>query len=146
MPSPLPSDWPQLSPSLFYDDPAAAIDWLCRAFGFSVRLKVEGPNGEIEHSELVYGNALVMVSDAKRRESNASPKSVGGMNTQSLFLYVEDIEAHLARARAAGATILTELKDSDYGEEYWADRSYEARDPEGHRYWFSQRMRSATKA
>jgi len=56
-----PKGWPRLSSSVFYDDAATAIGWLCRAFGFDVRLKVEGDNGRIEHSELVYGEGLIMV-------------------------------------------------------------------------------------
>ena len=59
---PTPRDWPRLSSSVFYQDAAAAIDWLCTAFGFEVRLKVEGDNGRIEHSELTYGEGLIMVA------------------------------------------------------------------------------------
>ena len=55
--NPTPADWPRISSSVFYDDAGAAIDWLCRAFGFEVRLKVEGEGGRIEHSELVFGKA-----------------------------------------------------------------------------------------
>ena len=54
---PTPNGWPRLSAAIFYDDAAGTIDWLCRAFGFDVRLKVEGDGGRIEHSELVYGEA-----------------------------------------------------------------------------------------
>jgi uncharacterized glyoxalase superfamily protein PhnB len=54
---------------------------------------------------------------------------------------VDDVDAHCERARAAGATILSEPTVSDYGEEHWADRGYEAEDPEGHRWWFAQRVR-----
>jgi uncharacterized glyoxalase superfamily protein PhnB len=74
-----------------------------------------------------------------------APTDVGGANTQNLFAYVDDVEAHCARARAAGATITTELKDSDYGEEYWADRSYGCMDPGGHHWWFAQRLRTGGK-
>ena len=91
---PTPEGWPRLSSAVFYNDAATAIDWLCRAFGFDVRLKVEGDNGRIEHSELVYGEALIMVGQAganTRRPNQTfptSPKSVGGANTQSLMLFV----------------------------------------------------------
>ena len=61
---PPPKDWPRISTSLFYDDAAAAIDWLCDAFGFEVRLRIEGEDGRIEHSQLIYGGGLVMVSTA----------------------------------------------------------------------------------
>src|SRR4051812_31359738 len=117
--SPLPTDWPRISSSLFYDEPAKAIDWLCGAFGFSVRLKVEGADGGIEHSELELGSGLIMVSSSRKSPRFRSPRSLDQANTQCLFAYVEDIEAHCARARAAGAKILSELKISDYGAEYW---------------------------
>jgi uncharacterized glyoxalase superfamily protein PhnB len=143
---PTPPGWPRISSAIFYDDPAAAIDWLVRAFGFEVRLKVEGEGGRIEHCELVYGDGLVMIGTAGsggRPEDKAmvSPRSTGGGNTQALSVFVDDVEAHYARARAAGASIFRELATSDYGAEYWADRTYGVRDPEGHMWWFMQRVR-----
>ncbi len=148
-----PSGWPRISPAIWYEDPAKAIDWLCKAFGFQVRLKVEGENGHIEHSELEYGDGLIMVggqagySAAKENaESRRSPKAIGGGNTMSLMVYVDDVEAHCARSRAAGARILREPKTEDYGDDYWSDRIYEAEDLEGHRWWFSQRLREAVKS
>jgi len=144
---PTPTGWPRISPTLFYDDAAAAIDWLCRAFGFDVRLKVEGDKGRIEHSELVLDQGLIMVAESRAtvpRPDTAprrSPKSVGGANTQALMVFVDDADAHCARARAAGATIFMEPEVHDYGADYWADRSYGAVDPEGHAWWFTQRMR-----
>jgi uncharacterized glyoxalase superfamily protein PhnB len=57
-----PEGWPRLSSALYYRDAAAAIDWLQRAFGFEVRLRVEGDQGRIEHSELTFGEAVVMVA------------------------------------------------------------------------------------
>src|ERR1700722_1261909 len=124
---PTPSGWPRISSSLYYDDAAKAIDWLCKAFGFEARLKVEGDGGRIEHSELVFGDGVVMVSGADKRDKMPyirSPREVGGGNTQNMMVYVDDVEAHCKRAVAAGAVIVTELKTSDYGEEYWTDRSY----------------------
>jgi len=140
---PPPADWPRLSSSLFYDDAAAAIDFLERAFGFATRLRIEGPDGRIEHSELTYGDAVVMVGSTGRLPWTGSPRASGGRNTQALFLYVDDVDAHCARARAAGAIIDSEPADKDYGEEYWADRGYGAIDPEGHYWWFAHRVRSA---
>jgi uncharacterized glyoxalase superfamily protein PhnB len=138
----LPDGWPRISSSIYYDDPKAAIDWLCKAFGFEVRLLVESGSGELVHSELVYGDGLLMVGGAGARPFFKSPKHVGG-NTQSLMVYVrEDIEQHFARAKEHGAEIFQELKVSDYGEEYWSDRSYGAIDPEGHHFWFSQRLKT----
>ena len=140
-----PPGWPRISSSLYYDDAAAAIDWLCDAFGFEVRLKVEGDGGRIEHSELVFGDGLVMVSGSDKADKYPqvrSPGQVGGGNTQNLFMYVDDIEAHCARARAKGARVVVEPKVSDYGEDYWSDKSYECVDVGGHHWWFSQRLRS----
>ena len=142
-----PEGWPRISASLFYDDAANAIDWLCRAFGFEVRLKVEGEDGRIEHSELTFGDGLVMVSTAGRQNPTRSPypfkspRSLGGVSTAALAAYVDDVEAHCERARKAGAKILDEPTTSDYGDDYWSDRSYRAEDPEGHQWWFMQRLR-----
>ncbi|MDE2905397.1 MAG: VOC family protein, partial [Acidobacteriota bacterium] len=132
-----PDGWPQISPSVFYDDAKAAIDWLCRAFGFEVQVKVETEQGQIAHSQLVLGSGLIMVGQAglsPGRSYLRSPRAVDGANTQSLFVYVDDADAHCERARAAGAAITAEPDTQDYGEGYWADRSYQARDPEGH-HW-----------
>lgn len=71
-----------------------------------------------------------------------APRVAGGINTQSLFLYVDDVDAHCAQARAAGAVITMAPTDNDYGAEYWCDRSYGCVDPDGHLWWFSQRLRN----
>ena len=145
---PPPRDWPRLSSSVFYQDAQAAIEWLCQAFGFAVRLKVEGEGGRIEHSELTYGEGLVMVgqeggSSAERpwKARMRSPRSLDGANTQCLMLFVDDADAHCAHARQQGAQIVEEPATHDYGDDYWADRSYGALDPEGHLWWITQRVR-----
>jgi uncharacterized glyoxalase superfamily protein PhnB len=142
---PAPKNWPRMSSAVYYQDANAAIEWLCKAFGFEVRLKVDGEGGLVEHSELVYDEAVIMVADERRQQSLArpfvSPRSVDGKNTQTLMFYVDDVEAHCARSRAAGAAITYEPKVSDYGEEYWSDKSYQAQDLEGHQWWFSERLR-----
>jgi uncharacterized glyoxalase superfamily protein PhnB len=145
---PTPKGWPRLSTAIYYDDASGAIDWLCRAFGFDVRLKVEGDGGRIVHSELVYGDAVVMVAQSGKREDRpafppgASPRSIGGANTQSAMLYVDNAVEHCAQARAAGATVIDEPSVHDYGAEYWTDRSYGALDCEGHVWWFTERLRN----
>ena len=139
---PTPPGWPRISSSLYYDDPKAAIDWLCKAFGFEVRLLVEGDGGSVEHSELTYGEGLVMVSGPRPQKYRfmRAPGQAGGANTQNMFVYVDDAEAHCKRAREAGATIIKELEVHDYGADYWSDRGYECRDPGGHHWWFSERL------
>src|SRR5688572_26758629 len=140
-----PEGWPRISSAAFYDDAPAMIDWLCRAFGFEVRLKVEGEGGRIVHSELTFGEGLVMVgqtgSGREGRDHCLSPRALKGANTQSMCICVDDVDAHCARARAAGAVIAAEPEVHDYGDDYWADRTYEAVDPEGHHWWFMQRVR-----
>jgi uncharacterized glyoxalase superfamily protein PhnB len=143
---PTPLDWPRISSCVTYREAGKMIDWLCDAFVFEVRLKVEGEDGRIEHSELTYGDGLVMVGqervgkDVKFGVPFLSPLTAKG-NTQSLMVFVDDVDAHCAHARKAGATIIDEPRLHDYGEDYWADRSYGALDPEGHMWWFTQRMR-----
>src|SRR5262245_52601505 len=132
MMKPSPKGWPRLSTSGVYQDASQAIDWLCNAFGFEVRLKVEGEGGVVEHSELVYGEAVYMVSDERRMKDKdrplVSPRSIDGRSTGSFMLYVDDVEGHCARARAAGAVITDEPAVHDYGDDYWSDRSYGCRD------------------
>lgn len=152
---PPPPGWPRISSAIFYQDPATAIDWLCKAFGFRVRLKVEGEGGRIEHSEQEYGEGLIMVAGAGPKYQDrvakapwkakcASPRMVAGQMTQKLCLHVDDADAHCAGTRAAGATIFYEPETTDYGADYWADRCYGAIDPEGHVWWFLQRVRTGT--
>jgi uncharacterized glyoxalase superfamily protein PhnB len=140
-----PPGWPRISTAVYYADAVGAIDWLVRAFGFEVRLKIEGDDGRIEYSELTFHGGLIMVGDADKATSKngairATPKSLGGANTQQMCICVDDVDAHCARARAAGAKITREPVTTDYGAEYWTDRSCEAEDPEGHRWFFMQRM------
>ena len=145
--NPTPKGWPRITSALFYDDAAAAIDWLCKTFGFEVRLRIEGEGGRIEHSELTFGEGLISVGSAGGKSTRPeplpckSPQALGGANTQALCVVVDDAEAHCAKARAAGATIVEEPTVHDYGEEYWADKTYRAVDLEGHHWWFMQRVR-----
>lgn len=146
---PTPSGWPRVSSSLFYADAERAIAFLVDAFGFEVRLKVQGEAGRIEHAELTYGDGLVMVGSAGRgghggpeKENATSPQALGGRYTQALAVFVDDVDAHAAHAEAQGARIVRPLETSDYGEDYWVDRTYGCLDPEGHLFWFMQRLRT----
>jgi uncharacterized glyoxalase superfamily protein PhnB len=116
-------------PSLTYDDATSAIEWLCRAFGFTARLVVPGPGHRVEHSELSFGTGVVMVSSPKPEDSRVSPRALTGA-AQALSVYVEDPDAHHATATAAGARVVRELRTEEYGA-----RGYMAQDPEGH-YWY----------
>ena len=136
-----PDGWPRISTCVFYDDAPAAIDFLCRAFGFELRLKVEGEGGRIEYCELIFGEGLVTVSQSDQDGSGKSPRSLGGANTQRIAVIVDDVDAHCEVARAAGAKILQPPATKDYGDDYWTDRSYRAEDPEGHQWAFWHRIK-----
>lgn len=142
---PSPAGWPRISPGVYYRDAMAMLEWLPRAFGFTVQVKVV-EEGQLVHSQLVYGDGLIMVGEelaGERRRfgtQRLSPASAG-CNTQNLMVHVVDVDAHCATARAAGAVIVAEPEDHDYGEGYWCDRAYGATDPEGHLWWFVQRLR-----
>src|SRR3984957_9805175 len=111
---PTPPDWPRMSSSVFYQDAAAAIRWLCDAFGFEVRLKVEGDQGQIEHSELTYGDGLIMVAQEAAQSGRSwkapppSPQHLNGPSSNNLMVFVADADAHCAHARARGARIVEE--------------------------------------
>ncbi len=142
---PTPTGWPRISPGVYYRDALAMLDWLPRAFGFTVQVRVE-EDGHLVHSQLTYGEGLIMVGeelagDERRFGTNRLSPAAAGCNTQNLMVYVDDVDAHCATARAAGAQIVAEPEDQDYGEAYWCDRAYGALDPEGHLWWFVQRLR-----
>ncbi len=117
-------------PSLCYDDARAAIEWLCRAFGFTKRLVVDGPDGTVAHSELSFGLGVIMVGSPKPQEGRLGARSLPGVS-QTLCVRVDDPDAHFARAKAANATIIREIRDEEYG-----SRGYMAKDLEGNIWYF----------
>ena len=120
-------------PALRYRDSPAAIEWLCRAFGFETHLVVPGPNGTIAHAQLTFGNGMIMLGSARDDEFGRlmTVPTARGPVTQSPYVIVADADSHYARAKAAGAEIVMDIKDEDYG-----GRGYSARDPEGHLWNF----------
>jgi uncharacterized glyoxalase superfamily protein PhnB len=131
---------PTFGSALFYKDPFAALDWLERAFGFERSMVITDAEGRLAHSEMRLGDGYVMVG-SEWTDYVASPASVGGKNTQMVHIQLkEGIDAHCARARAAGAVIVREPADQFYG-----DRVYSARDPEGHVWSFGQPVRKVSR-
>jgi uncharacterized glyoxalase superfamily protein PhnB len=121
-------------PTMRYRDGAAAIEWLCDAFGFERHSVFPNPDGSIGHSELKLGNGMIMVAsiqDTPFSRYLKQPRDVGGFVTQSTYIVVPDADAHCAKAKAAGAEILLDIKTQDYG-----GRDYTCRDPEGHIWSF----------
>lgn len=145
---PTPPEWPRCTSGLVYADAAAAITWLCNAFSFAVRLRVDDDAGKVAHCELSYGDGVIMIAqqgdDAAPgwRGLLRSPRQAGGRVNQYVMIYVDDADAHCAQARDWGAQIVQEPATQDYGADYWSDRSYGAVDPEGHLWWITQRLRS----
>lgn len=130
-------------PALFYRDPFAALDFLEHAFGFERTMVITDEQGSLGHSQMSYGagGGTIMVG-TEWSEDHKSPASVGRKCTQTVHVHIEeDIDAHCERARAAGAEILAEPQDQFYG-----DRTYRARDPEGHMWTFSRPVRAVTRA
>jgi uncharacterized glyoxalase superfamily protein PhnB len=129
--------------AVFYKDPKAALDWLQKAFGFELTMLIEDPDGDVRmmHSEMSFqGKGRIMVG-AEWADWTKSPSSVGGANTQSLHVQMEEgIDDHCEQARAAGAVIQREPEDQFYG-----DRIYGAVDPEGHVWTFGQTIRQVTR-
>jgi uncharacterized glyoxalase superfamily protein PhnB len=120
-------------PALQYEDAAAAIDFLCGAFGFARKAVYEGEGGAIAHAELTLGNGMVMLGSVNQSpygKQLVRPRAAGGV-TMSVYAIVDDVDAHYARAKAAGATIMREPVTQDYG-----GRDYTAKDPEGHLWTF----------
>jgi len=123
-------------PSLRYQDAPKAIDWLCRAFGFEKHLVVPGEGDTIAHAQLTFGRGMIMLGSSGAHgggfdELVKAPGEVGGIGTQSPYVIVDDADAHLARARAAGAEIVLDIEDKAYG-----GRGYTCRDLEGHVWSF----------
>jgi PhnB protein len=127
-----PAGYSRITPYLLYEDAAAALDWLARAFGFRERFRHEA-DGLIDHAEMEYGGSEIML--ASPGNDYRSPGRLGGA-TVIVHMYVDDIQAHCQRARDAGATIRREPKEKPYG-----TIQYAAVDPEGHVWLFSQQVR-----
>jgi uncharacterized glyoxalase superfamily protein PhnB len=119
---------PVIYPCLSYRDAPAAIGWLVRAFGFVKRAAYPGPDGTIAHAELSFGTGVIMLGSVKSEKGWASALDLPAV-CQTIYLVVDDPDGHCDRAKAAGAEIVRELKDEDYG-----SRGYSARDLEGN-YW-----------
>jgi uncharacterized glyoxalase superfamily protein PhnB len=135
------ADWrPNLIPAASYQDPRAAMNWLEKAFGFEVFMLIEDPSGAPAHIEMRFGDAVVMIG-SEWTDDHRSPKSIGGKTTQTVHIHIEtNIGAHCERARAAGAEILAEPETQFYG-----DRTYRCRDPEGHIWTVAQTIRAVTR-
>jgi PhnB protein len=129
-----------------YEDGIAALEWLAKAFGFHERTRLIGPNGQLSHGEMDVGDGVIMLANPtpdyespkhhrehceEARKWSSVPWIIDGV-----LVYVDDLDSHFARAKAAGATLLSEIENDPPG------RRYRAEDLEGHRWFFFERDRS----
>lgn len=119
-------------PALRYRDATKAIEWLCEAFGFRRKMVVPGDGGRIAHAELTLGNGMVMLGDAETEFGNLveAPGS-SKRSSPAIYVVIDDVDAHYARAKEAGAQIVFDIKTQDYG-----GRDYTVLDLEGHVWTF----------
>jgi uncharacterized glyoxalase superfamily protein PhnB len=135
--------YPDVIPMIAYEDGVAALEWLATAFGFRETTRMVEPDGTLSHGEMQAGGGVIMLATptpdyespkhhrehcAEARKWSAVPWIIDGV-----LVYVDDLDAHFARAKTAGATILSEIQKDPPG------RRYRAEDLEGHRWFFFQR-------
>jgi uncharacterized glyoxalase superfamily protein PhnB len=125
-------------PYLLYEDAAGALEFLARAFGFRETSRNEAAEGRVAHAEMELGDGRIMLGQPA--EGFRNPKHLGA-NTMLMYIYIDDVDAHCERARTAGAEIVDEPADQEYG-----NRHYHARDPEGHDWYFAQPVRVPAEA
>src|SRR6266852_7220617 len=123
-------------PHLTYQNVAGALAWLTTTFGFTEHYRYGEPGGPVQGAQMHLGGAWIMLNSA--RANRASPAQAG-RQTQSLTVFVDDVDAHFARAKSAGAKIVEDLNETMYGE-----RQYGVEDLEGHHWLFSQHVRDVS--
>lgn len=117
-------------PCLRYRDPLAVIEWLQRNLGFKERLLIPGKNNEVSHAELTLGSGMVMIGtqmDDAFGQLLTTPEKTGGLQTQTIWIRVDDADAVYARVVDSGAPVVQEIDDAPQG-----GRQFSCRDPEGH--------------
>lgn len=128
MVQPIPDDYPRVTPYLYVDGAAEAIDFYRGVLGASERMRMEAPDGGIGHAEIAIGDSVIMLADEAPHMGAHSPSTVGGTPV-GLHVYVEDVDAVFARALESGASEVHPVSDQFYG-----DRSGTFEDPFGHRW------------
>jgi len=124
-----------LLPHVAYPSVADAIVWLVRVFGFTEHYRYGGDGGDVRGAQLYLGNVFVMLHS---EPSQPTPAQLG-YGTQSLTVFVDDVDAHFAKAKSEGAKIVEELHETEYGE-----RQYGVEDLAGHHWLFSRHARDVS--
>ncbi len=135
MPKTPPDGATRIMPMLSYENAPEAIEFLCRAFGFQEASRLDMPDGKIGHAELCYEDGVIMLASAYPDLGLMGPREFEGRYSQ-LYVYVADVDAHFAHAKAEGADIIAEPDDMFYG-----DRRYQVADIEGHQWFFATKVR-----
>src|SRR5215467_11320146 len=120
-------------PTITYRNTTAMVEWLCDTFDFRRQLIVKGEHGEVKHAELTFGESMVMVGAVQHSPFErlvVHPDQIGGVETQTCYLIVDDVEAHYAKAKAKNAEIIFGVRGENGGQ------GYACRDPEGHLWMF----------
>jgi uncharacterized glyoxalase superfamily protein PhnB len=137
------SSTPSVIPMISYEDGIAALEWLGKAFGFRETSRLTTPDGKLSHGEMEAGSGLIML--ASPTPDYRSPKHHREVCEQArkwstvpwiidgVLVYVDDVDRHFTRAKAAGAMILSEIEEGPPG------RRYRAEDFEGHRWFFFEK-------
>jgi len=140
------TDYPTVIPMIAYENGVAALEWLAKAFGFRESARQIGADGELSHGEMEAGDGVIMLATPtpdyqspkhhretcdQARKWSAVPWIIDGV-----LVYVDDLDAHFERAKAAGATILSEIQEDSPG------RRYRVEDLEGHRWFFMERNKA----
>jgi PhnB protein len=136
MPQNPPKGYPSVMPYLHYEDSDAALEFLVNAFGFTEKVRMTGDDGRVNHAEVQMNDGVIMFGTPPGDYKN--PAKLGG-KTQSIYVYVDDVDMHYERAKQADAKIVREPEDQFYG-----DRNYGVEDPEGHEWYFGTHVRDVS--
>ena len=130
-----PKDMPRITPYLHYQNVAAALAWLEKAYGLTPRFSMPDPKGGgIMHAEMTFADGVVMMGAINPEHGALSPKDLPGVN-QELYIYVDDVQRHYEHAREVGARIIMQPETM-----FWGDRIYATLDLEGHHWTFAQHV------
>jgi PhnB protein len=136
--NPIPDGYTSVAPYLFVDDGRAAIDFYKRAFGATDHGLIQTPDGRVAHGELKIGDTVLRLCDNLPIFEPKAPRELGG-TTVEIFLFVEDVDATVGLAEAAGATVQQEPTN-----EFWGDRLARLKDPFGHLWEVASRVEDLT--
>jgi uncharacterized glyoxalase superfamily protein PhnB len=126
-----PEGMSQVIPYLYYADVPKAAAWLASAFGFE-KIMIEPTGNGRHHGEMRFGAGMIMMGTAAPQQFGSSTPHQSNARTCGVFVYVDDVDTHCAKAKAAGAEIVHDLSDQEYGRTYWA------RDLDGHDWFFTR--------